>query len=106
MDRGSSDAFFLFDRNNDNPTQGEVDAYFRSNPDPSPQEVVDILLLSVMWKKKKKIDVLSGDKLHLVMSALQRMSSILNLSQLLFATVRILECLQVVPLVDIEQSGS
>ena len=105
VDRGSSDAFFLFDRNNDNPTQGEVDAYFRSNPNPSPQQVVDILLRSVMWKKKKKIDVLSGDKLLYVISALRRVLSILNLPQLRLATIGILECLQVVPIADIEKSG-
>ena len=101
-----SGAYFLFDQNNYNPTQGEVDAYFRNNPNPSPQEVVDILLRTVTWKKKRMIDVLSGDKLLIVMSALQRMLSVFDRRQLRFATIGLLECLLVIPLVDIEKSGS
>ena len=100
-----SGAYFVFDRNNDNPTQGEVDAYFRSNPSPGPEQLVSILLCAVKWKKRRRIDVLSGDKLLIVMSALQRMLSVFNVPQLRFATIGLLECLQVVPLVDIEKSG-
>ena len=102
-----SDALFLFDRNNDNPTQREVDAYFLSQPNPSPDEIVSILLCAVKWKKKKRIDVLSGDKLLVVMSALQDMLSknILKPSTLRYATIGVLESLQVVPLADIEKSG-
>ena len=97
---------FLFDRNNDNPTQAEVDAYFRGNPDPSPLEVADILQRIVKWKKKKKIDVLTGDKPLIVMSSLQRMMPVYNLRQLRSSTVGTLECLQVISPTDIAKSGS
>ena len=102
MDGG---ALFLFDRTNNNPTQRDVDAYFHSKPDPSPQEVVEILLRTVTWKKKKKIDVLSGDNLLIVMSSLRRLMSAFSSAQLRYATIGILDILQVVPLVGIESSG-
>ena len=97
---------FLFDRDNDNPTQEEVDAYFLSEPNPSPDETVKILERTVKWKKNHKIDVLTGEKLHFVMSSLQSILFTLNREQLHNATVRTLMCLQVVPLADVERSGS
>ena len=99
-------ALFLFDRTNNNPTQKDVDAYFQSKPNPSPKEVVDILLRTVTWKKKKNIDVLSGDRLLFVMSSLQHMLIDLKVPTLRHATVGIMESLQVIPLVDIEKSGT
>ena len=99
-------ALFLFDCNYSNPTQRDVDTYFQSKPNPSPQEVVDILLRTVTWKKKKNIGVLSGDKLHFVVSALKMMLPNLKLSKLRYATVGIMESLQVIPIIDIEKSGS
>ena len=97
---------FLFHRDNDTPTQDEVDAYFLSEPNPSPGEVVNILERTVKWKKDHKIDVLTGDKLHFVMSSLRSMLFTLNTEQLHNATMRTLMCLQVIPLADIERSGS
>ena len=101
-----SGALFLFASNNDNPTQAEVDAYFRENPDSDPEQVISILQRTVKWKKKKAIDVLTGDNLPIVMSSLQRMLPKLNRPQLRHAAIGTLECLQVIPLVDIEKSGS
>ena len=83
-----------------------MDAYFLSQPNPSPDQVVDILLCAVEWKKKKRIDVLSGDKLPFVVSSLQRRLSDFNLRQLQQATIGTLESLQIIPPIDIEKSGS
>ena len=101
-----SGTVFLFDRNNDNPTQAEVAAYFCEDPDPDPEQVVSILQRTAKWKKRKAIDVLAGDNLPFVISSLQRMMPKLNRPQLRHATIGTLECLQVIPLVDIEKSGS
>ena len=98
------DALFLFDRNYNNPTQKDVDAYFQSKPDSNPDQLVDILQRTKSWKKKKNIDVLSGDNLHFVMSALTVPG--LKLPTLRLTTSGILESLQVIPIVDIEKSGT
>ena len=100
------DALFLFDRNYNNPTQRDVDAYFRSKPDPTPEQVVDILQRTVTFKKKKNIDVLYGDRLLIVLSSLHRVLSDLKLSKLRHATVGIMGSLQVIPLDDIDKSGT
>ena len=102
----TNDELFLFRRDNDNPTQEQVDDYFLSEPNPSPEEVVQILQRTVKWKKNHKIDVLTGDKLSFVMSSLESMLFQLTTEQLHNATVRTLMCMQVIPLADIERSGS
>ena len=96
---------FLFSNNNDNPTQAEVNTYFREHPDPNPQEIADILQRTVKWKKKRKIDMLIGDKLLIVISSLRRIMPVFNLSQLRNATVGVLDSLQVISPTDIETSG-
>ena len=101
----NSSTRFLFHRNNDNPTQAQVDSYFRGNPDPSPEQVGSILQRAVKWKKKKSIDVLTGDKLIFVISSLQRMLPAFSPRELWFATVGTMECLQVISPTDIEKSG-
>ena len=98
-------SWYLFDYRNDHPTQREVDAFFHQNPNPSAQEIVDILLRNTTWKKKKKIEVLTGNKLPFIMFKLQSMMSVFNCLQLRNATVGILESLQVVSPNDIETSG-
>ena len=101
-----SDTRFLFDLNNDNPTQTQVDTYFLEKTDLSLEDVISILLCAVNWKKKKSIDVLTGDKLGIIMSSLQRELSNPNKHQLRHSTVGIMECLQVISPTDIEESGS
>ena len=97
---------FLFAINNDNPTQAEVDAYFCENPDPNPEQVVGILQRTVKWKKKKAIDVLTGENLPIVISSLQRMLPKLNRQQLRHATIGTVECLQVISSTGSGKSGS
>ena len=96
---------FRFDNDNDIPTQEEVDKCFRSKPKLCPDQIVSILLRVVKWKKKIQVNILSSNNLLFVTSSLQRMLDGFNLSQLEFATVGTLECLQVIPPVDIEKSG-
>ena len=101
-----SDTRFPFDLNNDNPTQTQVDTYFLEKTDLSLEDVISILLCAVNWKKKKSIDVLTGDKLGIIMSSLQRELSNPNKHQLRHSTVGIMECLQVISPTDIEESGA
>ena len=101
-----SDTPFLFASTNDNPTQAQVDAFFRKNVDPSREEVISILQRAVKWKKKKSVDVLTSDKLLIVRSSLQLMLPRLSKPQLRHATIGTLECLQVISPTDMEESGT
>ena len=101
------DQSVYFSRNNENPSQTEVNAHFRENLDPTPQEIANILQLTVYWKKKKRIDMLAGNNLFVVMSSVQRMLPMFNLPQLRNVTVGVLDSLQVISSRDdMEKSGS
>ena len=65
-ERRNKPAAFYFDLDNQNPTQCEVDEFFRKKPVLHFKEIPSIFLMAVQWKKKNNIDVLGGDKLPIV----------------------------------------
>ena len=96
---------FLFDRNNRNPTQSQVDDFFRNKPELNAHEIVNIFLRAVQWKKKKRIDVLIGDKLSFVTDSLLRIVSKLDGRQTTQITMATVNGLQSIAPASINTSG-
>ena len=101
----SGQAGFLFDRNNQNPTQAQVDDFFRKKPELNAHEIVNIFLRAVQWKKKKRIDVLVGDKLSFLTDSVSRIVSKLDGRQLTQTAMAAVNGLQSIEPKNILSSG-
>ena len=101
----SHPGMFYFDRANQNPTQAQVDEFFRQQPELNSHEIVNIFLRAVQWKKKKGIDVLGGDKLSFVTESIMHMMSKLDGRQLTQTAMATVNGLQVIASIDIQMSG-
>ena len=96
---------FYFDRANQNPTQAQVDEFFRQQPELSSPEIVSIFLRAVQWKKKKGIDVLGDDKLSFVTERLWQMMSKLDGRQFTQTAMATVNGLQAISPTNIHMSG-
>ena len=96
---------FLFDLNNQNATQSQVDEFFRKKTKLSSFEIVSIFLRAVQWKKKKRIDVLGGDKLSYLSQSLLPLISKMDGRQLTQASMATVNGLQATSATNIHTSG-
>ena len=96
---------FLFDHNNQNPSQAQVDEFFRNKPELNPKEITNIFLRAVQWKKKKRIDVLGGDKLSFLTGRLQCIVSELGGRQLTQTAMATINGLQAIAPTNVQTSG-
>ena len=96
---------FLFDRTNQNPTQSQVDEFFRQKPALTSYEIINIFLRAVQWKKKKRIDVLGGEKLSLVVKNIWHLIPTLNGKQLTKTAMATINGLQAIASTNTYMSG-
>ena len=94
-----------FDRTNENPTQAQVDEIFRHKPELNSNVIVNIFLRAVQWKKKKRIDVLGGDKLSFLTESILHLSSRMDGRQLTRTAMACVNGLQAVAPTNVHMPG-
>ena len=102
---------FYFHTDTQNPTQQEVDEFFRQKPVLHFKEIPSIFMSAVSWKKKHNIDVLSDDNLAFVTESIMNMLSqvegmqFVNAGHLIKLTVSVVTGLPTIASTNIHLTG-